>query len=585
MSRTKRSEELQKVPPIAAVDHRFFLNEKGKDSRLSNLPRETRRKMKAEAKKIGTKYVQIMKLIRESGVGYPVDQLLRDLAVEYTHRYASSGLMNQPVSFNYFEAFCAIKLIEGSFAPYAQPMEEFDHLFNVTDYFDYLTSEETPKFNIADLRTLPEGKVYHFTQSGSINDFTYMTAEGREFVISGFSMVRRGNSLHWYVLGGEILTEAEWRDRAEHDMEIETKNIAPGKRPFLSDSVTKTGNRTGAPVPLQGTKTAVRTVITGETDLTTSKHVGRCYMSETENSFMLFCDDPDSVSNIKDRSEREKIIARMGQRVESAAVMWSLAEGFFQLARYFQYRVTVSKEIVDASKKPAPKKAKGGRGIGAQFKHVASIEISDIEPSVVRSYAPPHFEVETEGYWRRLAPESYGQDREGNQIKGRTWVTATNSWRARPEQPRTVYIKSSVAAAKVQASEYLEAALRADADKNPLGQLVGVLYVMRCLAMKEEVYKVGWTSNSAEERARELSAATGVPLSFAVVDAWKHDDPEALEKGVHAMLSPYRLNEGREFFRLKYTELKAIIETEIIRSERMAGRAHRDGGTPRQASG
>jgi hypothetical protein len=90
---------------------------------------------------------------------------------------------------------------------------------------------------------------------------------------------------------------------------------------------------------------------------------------------------------------------------------------------------------------------------------------------------------------------------------------------------------------------------------------------MRCLAMKEEVYKVGWTSKSAEQRARELSAATGVPVSFAVVDAWQHPDPEALEKGIHAMLSPYRLNESREFFKLEYLELKAIVEAEIARSE------------------
>src|ERR1019366_9050628 len=128
--------------------------------------------------------------------------------------------------------------------------------------------------------------------------------------------------------------------------------------------------------------------------------------------------------------------------------------------------------------------------------------------------------LQTEGYWRRILTDSYGRDREGNQSQGRTWVKATNKWRARRDQPRTVYIKSSVAAAKIQVSDYLEAVQRADADKKPSSEQIGVLYVMRCLAMQEEVYKVGWTSNSAEQRARELSSATGVPVSFAVVDAW-----------------------------------------------------------------
>lgn len=91
--------------------------------------------------------------------------------------------------------------------------------------------------------------------------------------------------------------------------------------------------------------------------------------------------------------------------------------------------------------------------------------------------------------------------------------------------------------------------------------------MMRCLAMQEEVYKVGWTSRSAEQRAKELSAATGVPVSFAVVDVWQHPNPESLERGVHAMLSSYRLNEGREFFKLRYADLKVIVEAEIARSE------------------
>ena len=567
MNRNKRLDELRKVPQYAAVDHRFFLDENGRDGRISGLPRKICQQIKAEGIKISKKYSQILTYISRSGVGYPVDQFLRDLAVEYTHRYAASGTMNQPTSFNYFESFCNIRLIVDSFAPYAEPADEINHLFNVADYFDYLTVEETPAFDISTLQEVPEGLVHHFTQNGSINDFTYLTSEGREFVISGFSMVRHRGSLHWYLIGGEVLSESEWQHRSKNDMEIESKHVAAEKRPFLADSMRERGNRGGAPIPLQGTKTAVRTIISGETDLITYKHVARCYMTESENIFELFCDDPDVFSRIHDRKLREEIITQMQERVESAAVMWNLADGFFQLPRYFQFRVTVPFSVVKASQRPAPRTAKGGRGLGANFKHVTSIEISDTRPCVVRSYTSPRFEIETEGYWRRLPPDGQGHDREGNQIQGRTWVKASNKWRQRADQPRTVYIKSSVAAAKIQVSEYLAAAQLSDGDSHLEGQKIGVLYVMRCVAMKDEVYKVGWTAGDAEQRARELSSATGVPESFAVVAVWQHPDPEALEKGVHAMLSPYRLNEGREFFNLKYHELKAIIEREVVRSE------------------
>jgi hypothetical protein len=445
---------------------------------------------------------------------------------------------------------------------------ELDHLFNVADYFDYLTADDALKFDLGELLSLPEGQTHHFTQNGSIEDFTYMTSEGREFLISGFSMVRRGNSLHWYVLGGEVLPEEEWLSD-KYDEEVDVKNIPPQKIPFLSQTLKERGDRIGRPVPLEGTKNAIRTIIAGETDLISGKHIARCHMSETENSFQMFCDDPDIFDGMRDFKERDEVIATMKQRVESAAVMWHLAEGFFQLPSYFRYRRTISQGVVDRSGKPPPKTTKGGRGIGARFKHVASIEVSDVKPSVIRSYTAPHLEVETEGHWRRLEPSEYGRDSRGNQVRGKTWIKATNKWRARSDQARPVYIKSSVAAARVQVTEYLEATLRADAEtQTTLGEQVGVLYVMRCLAMQDEVYKVGWTANSAEQRAHELSSATGVPMSFAVVEAWQHVDPEALEKGVHAMLGPYRLNASREFFKLKYPELKAIIEAEIRRSQR-----------------
>lgn len=88
--------------------------------------------------------------------------------------------------------------------------------------------------------------------------------------------------------------------------------------------------------------------------------------------------------------------------------------------------------------------------------------------------------------------------------------------------------------------------------------------------MKDEVYKVGWTSGTAEERARVLSAATGVPSSFVVVDSWPHENAEALEKNVHAILDPYRISERREFFQADYTKISELIETEIRRIQDQA---------------
>lgn len=74
--------------------------------------------------------------------------------------------------------------------------------------------------------------------------------------------------------------------------------------------------------------------------------------------------------------------------------------------------------------------------------------------------------------------------------------------------------------------------------------------------------KIGWTSKSPEERARELSAATGVPQPFLVAyEATVSDGPSA-EADIHARLTAlgHRLNPSREFFEIALKEAIAIVD-------------------------
>ena len=239
----------------------------------------------------------------------------------------------------------------------------------------------------------------------------------------------------------------------------------------------------------------------------------------------------------------------MRQRIEGAAVLWNLAEAMFQLPSYFAFKVRIQNSVLVASGRRIERRAKGGRGVGANYRRVSSIEVVDAAPAAVKAYATPQYRIETEGFWRRLKDrEGYGRDSNGERVRGRTWVKSSNRWRERPDGPRTVYVKSSVAAAKITATEIVELARDpGNAGTNTSGDIFddgeerGVLYVLRCITMKDEVYKVGWTSGTAEERAKKLSTATGVASSFVVVDYWQHKDAGALEKDVHAILDPYRI--------------------------------------------
>ncbi|BDP44654.1 hypothetical protein DAETH_46230 (plasmid) [Deinococcus aetherius] len=65
--------------------------------------------------------------------------------------------------------------------------------------------------------------------------------------------------------------------------------------------------------------------------------------------------------------------------------------------------------------------------------------------------------------------------------------------------------------------------------------------------------KVGLTMRDAAERARELAGATGVPTDFLIAYEANFEDVHGAEQHMHASLAPFRVNQGREFFRVPPT--------------------------------
>lgn len=70
-------------------------------------------------------------------------------------------------------------------------------------------------------------------------------------------------------------------------------------------------------------------------------------------------------------------------------------------------------------------------------------------------------------------------------------------------------------------------------------------------------FKIGKTKYQPEERARQLSRETGVPLPFEVEWAFNCWNAENLEKEVHRRLENYRIN--KEFFQINLNEAKKVI--------------------------
>jgi hypothetical protein len=72
-------------------------------------------------------------------------------------------------------------------------------------------------------------------------------------------------------------------------------------------------------------------------------------------------------------------------------------------------------------------------------------------------------------------------------------------------------------------------------------------------------YKIGYTKNTPEERAKQISNATGVIVPMKVEWAFHCYNGFALEQECHHKLEAYRVNNNREFFQIPLEEAKETV--------------------------
>jgi predicted transport protein len=98
----------------------------------------------------------------------------------------------------------------------------------------------------------------------------------------------------------------------------------------------------------------------------------------------------------------------------------------------------------------------------------------------------------------------------------------------------------------------------------------GYIYILFNRAFQNDHYKIGMTTKTPEERARELSAATGIPRDFEVLYEQRVIDCKQAERLLHNKLRRYRSAGNREFFQIPLKEaIKALegVADEIGRVE------------------
>lgn len=90
--------------------------------------------------------------------------------------------------------------------------------------------------------------------------------------------------------------------------------------------------------------------------------------------------------------------------------------------------------------------------------------------------------------------------------------------------------------------------------------MTSIIYVLRNLGMPG-LLKIGRTDRDDPARRMEELYTTGVPFPFECVKAIEVKATKNLEKVLHRAFHPYRVNPGREFFRLDEDQVVAILES------------------------
>jgi hypothetical protein len=101
--------------------------------------------------------------------------------------------------------------------------------------------------------------------------------------------------------------------------------------------------------------------------------------------------------------------------------------------------------------------------------------------------------------------------------------------------------------------------------------MFGAIYIARNSIDADEVYKVGKTQRTVEERMKELTSETSNLGEYAVVGSVVVNDIDQAEKECHLRLKNYRIQPNREFFKISLSILvdviRAATESYLVKDE------------------
>lgn len=470
-----------------------------------------------KAEQVVAKMPAFMQVRFEGGSGFAISKTIRSFFLEYNDRLMHHGPHSLPSSFN----------VIGGFLEFSEEFllfdiaEEKEHLFRLEDYLEWYTGGGYPEEPQSLKAIMGEGIIYEYNTISPMADFEIVTRES-SLRITGVALCRHANELSTVVVAGES-------PPFPPDGYMETGELIPFKG---RESIQPAGNLTVGDRYLPELPGHSRVILATRFNIDCRQFDVRYINLDLGKSYRVFTDDRVC---LPDEEPAEKIDMEEGL-LRYSELLSALASMIY-LPAYFSDIEQNRSEVRIATELHANRKRKDVREaikiLGAAnvpfFRtiHVLPPKIDSASGGKEsRTVSPPDFEFATSGFWKPI-PGRVGVDSDGNTVAGKTWVERVDSW-------KSTSLEAFVVAGQARA--------------NKEGECPGVIYIMRNAAHQMNVFKIGLTRRTSDERAAELSSATSSPLKFTVLTEWEVGDCVKVEKMVHERLQRFRMNDRREFF-------------------------------------
>jgi hypothetical protein len=489
-------------------------------------------KFKRKMREMGKKAFSIAYTQAFNGLDFLQDKELRYFAQEYNSRTWDHGLGSMPSSFRVLEGFYEWRPDLFMF----QIFEEVEHLFSVFDFVDYLTSDLNNNDIDYFLEHVEDDLIYSYNILNDVNEITFKTKDSLEYVIGGVSILKRKNEAYIMLIAGEKGNTDKFNDDFPHE------TTAYARKSYIkSDQSLKRGA-----VKLFDKKDIWKVNLYMRIDLLTKTIDLRYIQKDMGNMLSTITDDIGMLASSLDRDrDYSTYIKDHVKQVENYDAVFEFAYKCLHLPEYFNiYDDILTQEIHPTrlfGEKLRTSVLPGKTSYNHQFfiktREVWVLDLA-MKPSTSKMTLPDsELTIQKEGYWKQLEPGQIGTGKNGEIIHGRTWVNQMLSWYQKERIPQSVEI----------------------ATPSLFNENSGYIYIMRNASHEINIFKIGLTTKTVEERAGQLSATTSSPDKYLIVHRWKVKDVKSAEKLIHDQLKEYRINERREFFRIDLEKVIPVI--------------------------